>query len=266
VPNTNPGEKLFHWILNRYKRQRADNSWVSSMGREFDIPALEEFLLRSTTLMLVRRLIWNASWYETRYSGDKLTVIEVFEKDYLGGSLGFHRRERRDLGRLVFDALHVSRKKIPKSVRRKLHDRARALNQRCELGGCVIDYDGENTCSSFSLDHIWPHSLGGVSEEWNLKVACKRCNSKRQNLVEASDAHYEHFHVKNDWSSGENDSFRKELNWDFRLAALLQAGFQCEMCDMPVEKMEGGLDFLLKNKDENYNMFNILVACSRHRR
>ncbi len=35
----NPGEELFFWILNRYKRQRVSNdSWIHSISEEFNIP------------------------------------------------------------------------------------------------------------------------------------------------------------------------------------------------------------------------------------
>jgi len=47
----NPGEALFHWIYDRYKRMRVNSdSWIPAMAREFDMDDLEEYLMRSTSL------------------------------------------------------------------------------------------------------------------------------------------------------------------------------------------------------------------------
>lgn len=262
----NPGEQLFRWLLNRYKRQRVDkNSWIWAMSREFDIEELEEFLMRSTILMLLRRLLWNARWYEKRYI-EKPIAEERFEQDYLIGTLGFERKDRRELMKLISDSLDAGKKKISPGLFSKLKKESRESGKRCEICGCEIDYSSKDSLSSFSLDHKWPHSLGGVSEKRNLRVSCKRCNDIRQNTAEASDVHYEHFHVKTDWSSDKQDNFWKELNRSFRIAALLKSEFRCEMCGEPVTRMEGGPDFFRKRRDEIYHIFNIQVVCGKHRR
>ncbi|MCP4105869.1 MAG: hypothetical protein GY749_10080 [Desulfobacteraceae bacterium] len=93
----------------------------------------------------------------------------------------------------------------------------------------------------------------------------KNCNDKRHNIVEASDVHYEHFHVKTGWSPDKEDSFWKELKWDFRIAALLKDNFKCTICETPITDMEGGPDFSKYNRDEIYHMFNIRVTCGKHR-
>jgi hypothetical protein len=233
------------------------------MSREFDMVDLEDFLKRSTALMVLRRLLWNAEWYQTRFVHDEISIMR-FEKDYLLGVYGFGPEGRRELGILVFKAVEASKKDIPPGLWNRLREQASRLNTRCQLGGCEIDYDADNPPpqQSFSLDHIWPQSLGGSSEIQNLRVACRDCNSKRQNLAEPCDAHYEHFHVKTERSGG---NFLSELDKNFRMAALLRADFRCQMCDKPVDIMEGGLDFLQEKRDENYHMFNILVACRSHR-
>lgn len=260
----NPGEELFSWILDRYKKQKVgQNAWVSNMAREFNMIELEDFLLRSTALMVLRRLIWNASWYENRF-GESRAIR--FEKDYLLGVLGFIRQDRLLISKLVFEALDASKKNISLGLFRNLKKQARNRSQCCEMCGCTIDYDTNGLPNSFSLDHIWPQSLGGLSEESNLRVACNDCNSRRQNIVEASDVHYEHFHVKTDWSPDPTDSFWAQFKNEFRMAALLRSAFQCEICGESVESMEGGPDFVPRDRDENLHIFNVQVQCKRHRR
>ncbi len=265
VKRLNPGEDLFFWILNRYKRLKVnENSWLRLMARDFDIDDLEHFLLESTTLMLLRRLIRTAQWYIKIYV-DRLIAEDKYNKHYLLGTFGFNYDERRALSKLVFKSIDASRKIIPTALLKQIRDRASILNTKCEISGCDIDYNSVDAHNCFTLDHIWPQSLGGVSEEWNLRVSCKSCNQNRQNMATASDIHYEHFHIRSVWSPDKESSFWNELTWSFRIAALIQANFKCQMCGDSVTNMKGGLDFFTINNDENYNIFNIKVVCGKHR-
>jgi len=261
---TCPGQLLFHWILNRYEHQRIDQtSWVTSVSDEFDVPQLEEFLLRSTALMLLRRLLWNAQWYESRFVDEAVTMSR-YEKDYLSDVTRLSSIELHRLCIMVYNAVRASKKDISPGLFNSLRKRAETSSQRCQLGGCAIDYSAKDGHNAFSLDHIWPQSLGGSSEDWNLRVACKDCNTKRQNLVEAADSHYEHFHARTDGPAGAPNSLPSELNSSFRLAALLRADFRCELCGSRVDETAGGLDFVRSNRYENYHMFNIQVMCDSH--
>lgn len=262
-----PGERLFNWILDTYKQRRAsEDSWIHALSTNFDIDPyqFEDYLMRSSGFMLLRRLLWNASWYERQYGYvGKYELIVIFERYYLRDVLGFSGTEVRSLSRLTFNAVEESQRDITSGLFHSLKGKYRLSDQGCQLCGVAIDYNSSDQDNSFSLDHIWPQSLGGTSDEWNLRVACRLCNSKRKNFVEASDTHYEHFHVKRVRATDEA-GFLTELNWDFRMAALLRAGFACEICGKDVDKMDGWLDFLQRNRAESYQMFNIMVACKTH--
>lgn len=260
------GEKLFRWILNRYDRLLTTNSWITEMAREFEMDDLEQYLLRSTALMVLRRLIWNVAWYTETYGGKRLATVELYEQEYLLGHFGFDPRERRELSKLAFNAFDASLTAIPDAQRLRLLGQAVDNQERCRLCGKEIDFADKNKPLSFSLDHIWPRALGGESEEWNLQIAHQICNKRRQNLLEASDTHYEHFHVKEPWTADERDSYWKELNWEFRFASLLRAGFKCEVCRVavPLHQLEGSLHYSTKSRAENLNIFNVQVTCDKH--
>lgn len=262
-----PGERLFLYLLNRYSHQKSgSDSWIHTMSIEFEMPDLEDYLLRSTVLMVHRRLMANASWYLSR-KVEEASAFQSFERDFLGDMSDFSRNDQRFLANLTFDAVKESKKDIPSGLYKRLRSEAKGRNARCKIGGCAIDYDADAASHcSFSLDHMWPQSLGGSSEEWNLQVACSDCNSIRKDLVEASDAHYEHFHVKLERpANGQATSFLSELHKVFRIAALIRADFRCEMCGLPVDSTESDMDFVLPNRNETYNIFNIMVACAHHR-
>ncbi|MCP4112226.1 MAG: hypothetical protein GY749_43005 [Desulfobacteraceae bacterium] len=97
----NPGEELFEWIYNRYKRMKVNDSWIHAMATEFDMDEFEDYLIRSSCFMLLRRLLWNAAWYNENYP-DKQISFEKFEKEYMQRVFGFNPKERKMLANLVF--------------------------------------------------------------------------------------------------------------------------------------------------------------------
>lgn len=59
----------------------------------------------------------------------------------------------------------------------------RAGGQRkCYLCGALLRMNG-NEGKSFSVEHVWPQSMGGDSRLENLLPACTDCNSRRQHQV-----------------------------------------------------------------------------------
>ena len=264
------GEKLFNWILKKYQYSNSrEDSWIARISYDFDMPDFESILFKSTALMLTRRFINNAAWYIKRFPGDRLAVIDRFEKEYLRGSLGLEIEDRRILQKLIFDAQKASESKISESTSNKMYEAALRTKQRCKLCGNPIDFTLMRThWEAFSLDHIWPKSLGGESEEWNLQVSHQSCNTGRINIANESDVHYEHFNVKSISTDDKNESFWSEFNNQFRLAALMKAEFRCEVCNESesIDRMDGTYHFSLKNRNENYNLFNVQITCDKHNR
>lgn len=54
--------------------------------------------------------------------------------------------------------------------------------ERCYLCDSVLETNG-NAGKQFSVEHVWPQSLGGDSKLDNLLPACSDCNSNRQHQV-----------------------------------------------------------------------------------
>lgn len=216
--------------------------------------------------MLLRRLLWNAEWFTQEYRLDIVELPKFLENRYLREAFNIQDlSQRKHLSRLITNAYDASQSKISPSLHENLKARAEKINQKCELRGCSIDYQKTNDeIDSFSLDHIWPRTLGGESQEYNLQTTCKRCNSLKQNIGNYSDIHYEHFHVKRNQTEDKQSSYWREFNNQFRIGVLMRAGFQCEVCGEHVSRMNNGLSFIPKNKSENINIFNVIVTCDRH--
>jgi hypothetical protein len=74
----------------------------------------------------------------------------------------------------------MSKKKIPSSIRKLVAKRAYGC---CEYCMCQAEFDGQ----SFSIDHVYPESLGGQLEIKNLAYSCQGCNSFKYNKLAAID-------------------------------------------------------------------------------
>jgi hypothetical protein len=69
---------------------------------------------------------------------------------------------------------------IQEEARRFVRERANYLCEYCHSPERLSP-------SRFTLDHIIPKSLGGTDDTDNLALACRRCNERRYNFIEARD-------------------------------------------------------------------------------
>lgn len=63
-----------------------------------------------------------------------------------------------------------NRKKISRTVERRVFAQYAYTCNECGVGGTEAD---------LTLDHIYPHSLGGTDDEDNLRPLCRPCNSRK---------------------------------------------------------------------------------------
>jgi HNH endonuclease len=66
------------------------------------------------------------------------------------------------------------------ATRLRIRQRANFLCEYCRSSE-------EASTALFTLDHLYPQSLGGTDNEDNLALACHRCNGRRYNFIEALD-------------------------------------------------------------------------------
>ena len=69
---------------------------------------------------------------------------------------------------------------VPESVRQQVASRAAGFCEYCR-------YPEEFSPGRFCVDHIHPRALGGSGELDNLALACRNCNERKQDTVEAPD-------------------------------------------------------------------------------
>lgn len=66
----------------------------------------------------------------------------------------------------------MAREYISVAIERLVKIRARHRCEYCQSPAAI-------SSAPFSLDHIYPHSLGGASDEGNLALSCSFCNSAK---------------------------------------------------------------------------------------
>jgi HNH endonuclease len=69
--------------------------------------------------------------------------------------------------------------------RKAISDRLRykiLVRDRCSCQFCGIKaFDG----ADLQVDHLWPVSLGGTNDDWNLATACRTCNAGKGAIPQA---------------------------------------------------------------------------------
>jgi hypothetical protein len=68
------------------------------------------------------------------------------------------------------------------SLRKRLGVESRRIDARDGYRCVYCGATAETAGAALQLDHLTPRAAGGGDEATNLVVACRRCNSARQNL------------------------------------------------------------------------------------
>lgn len=74
--------------------------------------------------------------------------------------------------------------RLSMAIRDSLRQQVRERGHFC----CEYCHSPEKlSANRFTIDHVMPRSLGGSDEFINLALACRRCNERRSNFLEALD-------------------------------------------------------------------------------
>jgi hypothetical protein len=70
--------------------------------------------------------------------------------------------------------------RVPKELRQRVADQARHCCGYCLTSEAIVG-------APMEIDHLIPESLGGLTEEPNLWLACSLCNDHKSNRLAAAD-------------------------------------------------------------------------------
>ncbi|MBD1899181.1 HNH endonuclease [Trichocoleus sp. DQ-A3] len=262
----NPGQALKLFLKELYPPSQRDQTCsifkmddaLASDGRLF------ELAYESSINYLIRRLLTTTEYLSNKFnpaeypSGRYIEEVRRFLKEYTH----IPRNKTEKLLILLLDCLREKFKEPSATTKRNLIRRARDTGQRCYICGCSLDFEQENLYNSAIIEHVWPRSLGGASDNTNLRVSCKRCSEIKSNYIDVADFHYEEICLSSDKNSVH---FFNSLEWEYRIAILMKNSFSCVICGKE-PAYEGELEFCRQETEDSWHFLNVDTYCSQHAR
>ncbi|XGV96547.1 MAG: HNH endonuclease [Leptolyngbya sp. BL-A-14] len=239
--------------------------------------ALAELIYCSTINYVARRLIFTAEFLNRKLQ--KLGVMvtgEMLNSELRSYVRNYINVKDKDLVEKIVSLLKQcveARKKSIKSEKRKaIRRNTKQRSEGCYICGCGLsfnrvekeeDENGINKDNSYEswnypeIEHIWPRSMGGLTEDRNLKVSCKKCNRYKEDFVDASDFHYEQLFTVSD---EDDENFATELNRRFEIAVWARNKFKCSFCQKPASQV-GELKLVRNDKRDSWHFLNMDSYC-----
>lgn len=189
------GEKLFRIIKNEVLStirvgHHSWNAFDSLMEVTVGDTNFVKYIKGATSIYILKKLLSYCK-FKKEESGSNTVTPKVISS-YIGESVfpGMDVDLRYRIARLVIDANLNSKKNIPKSIRAQYNNKT----STCYLCGRTLNKPKADdlTDGYFTLEHLWPTSLGGDSIDENLLPACNPCQ-----VVKIDYISWEWFNVQN---------------------------------------------------------------------
>lgn len=257
--------------MSKYAAPQAD-TFLERMDRDFQADGeLSRLSYMSCINYAVRRLISIAEHYRRRYDP------ELFEpsrhrlelRKFLRGYTGYGRYGTafvEELVSLLAQCLQEADRDVSPGVKNRMRQEAQQRDLRCYMCGRTLNHDrGVTESNSASVDHSWPHSLGGSSDQHNLRIACRECdNSLKQDYMDASDYHYEEIALGIGTYVEYQSRFKDNQRWrarSYETAVFAKAEFRCAGCDTPAFRL-GELQIGRRDLDDGWHFLNLTAYCA----
>ncbi len=278
--NISPGQQLREFLKEVFPADVKDDSFISRIDYILQADReLIDLVYNSTINYVLRRLIVTADYFKRKCKkenkGDEkfLTDLRAFLKEDM------HFPEKH-IGRIIVlirECLDKRNAQVSDSTKHNIRKRAKKNNKACYICGSQLDFDTrkkdsyngdeqdldtrkKNSYNLAEVEHKWPQTMGGASDNFNLEVACSTCNGKKSDHIDASDFHYEKICLVSD----EKDKhFSTEMKREYELALWAKREFKCSICGQSAADA-GKLKFARKNPNDSWHFLNIEIFCERH--
>ena len=262
--NINPGEQLREFIKKLFPADVKNDSFISRIDDLLQADGdLRDLVYNSTINYVLRRLIVTADYFKRKCEKEN-KGNEKFRTDlraFLKEDMRFP--DEKQIGRilvLISDCLDTRNADVADSTKHEIRKRARKNSKACYICGGELEFDRGDLYNSVQVEHKWPKAMGGSSDNFNLEVACQKCNCKKSDYIDASDFHYEKICLVSD----ENDRhFSTEMNREYELALWAKREFKCSICGKSAADA-GKLKFGRKNPNDSWHFLNIEIFCEKH--
>lgn len=201
ILNFNPGEKLKEELVLVCSTDSPLNR--SSFFERMDALFLEEgellsLMYDSCINYAIRRLIVSASHLneavksnipnDDAFEGMLLDALRGFVKE----STAFPSNQSERVVVLLRECIRAKENKdVSRGTKNQILKEGMSNGDYCYICGGEISYTDTTSQDAPEIEHLWPHSMGGSSNSFNLKISCSKCNKLKRSYINASDFHYE---------------------------------------------------------------------------
>lgn len=259
--NLTQGETLF----NAFHAIVGSNSTIRSIDSFFDSDGqVSEAFYSSAISYSIRRMLHSIYF---RLDEENISLNDAPEsieeiKNYLIQKTSIHRTNA-DINKfaiILYSCLKEANKKPSKAVKKTIIKKcADSGKTKCYICGKEVNFTSSEGNDSPEIEHLFPRSLGGNSDESNLILACRDCNQQKSNYMGYADYHFEHISTK--YSESDNKFKRRILKRPNSLAIKSKEGYSCSLCDKPAGEI-GELKITRKDSTDSWHFMNIILICS----
>lgn len=216
---------------------------------------------------VIRRLIVGADFIKREWQKRDDVPAERYLAEirkYLYTTYNFPGSRVEEIYDLLLQCLIERNKNLSQAKKDAILKVGKSRNLGCYICGKVLIYEkggyDQNHPDIAEVEHIWPKSLGGSNELYNLEVCCFQCNKGKANHIDVSDYHYEKFFVVKDRSDPE---FFSDFNKAFIVAGHLKNDCKCTRCNKTAI-YQNRLYLNRRNSYEGWHILNMDSYCSKH--
>ncbi|MDZ7959764.1 MAG: HNH endonuclease [Aulosira sp. DedQUE10] len=214
MDNINPGTELRNLLKELYPQNNKDSEESNSFVSRIDSALIAEgefaeVVYQSSINYMLRRLINTAEYLKRKYETDEFPsgkFIEEFRR-FLIDNTHVPSDKLEKLLVLLQICLSTKNKKVKSSRKKRLINEYQLKNElRCYICGNLNPDEVE-------IEHIWTKTMGGATEDFNLKLCCSFCNDHKQHYIDGSDFHYEQIYQYLQYSKLSNISKQCSPSW-----------------------------------------------------
>ena len=257
--NKSPGQELRDYLLELYMNEKSDS--IRKMDDDWRHSGdLYSLFIKSAVNYLTRRILKAASVVSHTYSARSNKPMFAFKmKEYLKDMT----RYNDDIIECVVKKCMLSMCEAETSYTTKMRKRMmRKKANNCYMCGCELVFSNKpvENDNDATLDHLWPNSLGGSNESFNLENSCKKCNELKGDFIDGSDYHFEqiaHRAIKVDDFIEKRSRIEERAIWAY-------SDYKCCVCEIPA-KHSGELFIGRKDQDDIWHFLNLATYCEKHR-
>lgn len=252
----NPGEQIKLILSEALDMESYDKpTFVNKLDRALVANGrLVELMRESAIDYATRRLVMGAVHVAESEGWEPLDPKFLTPlRRYLKEHTGLDPRTRERVLPLLRLAVRLNRSALSNMKKKRLRNRERKRGEtKCHVCGRELDFDDLNRGEGATTDHVWPRSLGGLNEDPNLRLACKRCNGIKNDMLSGADFHYERF-VRVD----------NKLTFTEHMLVWHVQGLACAQCGRDPSQV-GELFLIRDDATDCWHVHNVTAYCDAH--